>query len=371
MADKKIDNKKITPLFIGIIVIFVLIVGSFFLFFNKKEKPQTIDPIVKSADAKILADGMIRSQNEVNLHFATGGKLVYLPFKEGDQVQNGQIIASLDTYALQKQLTATLNNYRITRDSFDQLQDNIQNNVGKAQITNPYDFVSKAGIGGANRDHTLDDMIKRLADESQAGLDNSVIQVELTNYAFTLSSLTAPFRGVITHLDVTTSNIMVSPATSFIMADPDALVFRANVSENNINFISIGGKASIQLTGMKDKTFDGIVTKIYPDKITLPSGQNVYQVDIESTDLKSVGKFEQDGAVLINSKYDHQVMLVPTWLVLSKQYIWVEENNQPVLRQVTVGNTVGNYVEITGGLPLGDKLIINPSSVVGNKYIIL
>lgn len=364
-------KQNISSLFIGIAVVYLILAGSFFLFFNKKDTFKTAKPTVKTANGKILADGMIRSQNEVNLHFAMGGKLVYLPFKEGDKVWKGQTIASLDTYSIQKQLQLALNNYRSTRNVFDQLQDNIQSNVEQAQLTNPYDFFSKSGAGGTDRQNEINDTIKRIADESQASLDNSVIQVELANYAYTLASIQAPFTGIITRLDVTTPNVMISPATSFVMEDPDALIFRANVSESDINFIQDGGKATVQLTGMKDKTLDGIITKIYPDKVTLPTGENVYQVDIESEDLKSVGNYRQDGTVLISNKYDHQVILVPTWMILSKQYIWVLENGKPVLKTVSVNDSLGDMTEISNGIKTTDLLITNPSSIVGEHYIIL
>lgn len=364
-------KQNFSSLFIGIAVVYLISTGIFFSFFNKKERIETIKPVVKTANGKILADGMIRSENEVNLHFAVGGKLVQLPFKEGDKVWKGQTIASLDTYSIQKQLQSALNNYRAIRNGFDQLKDNIQNNVEKAQLTYPYDYFSKAGIGEPDRQHAIDDTIKRIADESQAGLDNSVIQVELTNYAYTLASIQSPFNGIITHLDVTTPNVMITPATSFMIADPDALVFRANVSESDINFIQEGGKATIQLTGMEDKTFDGIITKIYPDKVTLPTGENVYQVDIESADLKSVGNYRQDGTVLISNKYNSQVILVPTWMILSKQYVWILENGKPVLKTITIGDSLGNMTEITKGLKSTDLLITNPSSIAGGHYIIL
>jgi len=364
------NNWKIS---LFVLIIFIFSSGIYWKFFNKKESIKIISPTIKAADSKILSGGMIRSQNEVNLHFQAGGKLVYLPFKEGDRVRRGQTIASLDTYVLQKQLTAALNAYRVTRDNFDQLQDNKENNYLYAQQANPYpyNYFNLGGIGGNDKTNAVNDMIKRLADQSQATLDNSVIQVELANYALSLSSLVAPFDGVITHLDVTSPSVVVSPLNSFMIADPDAIIFRANVSENDINFIAEGVRAAVRLTGSKDKTIAGAVAKIYPDKLSLPTGENVYQVDIDCPDLKNTAMLKQDGVVLIQSKYDHQIILVPSWLILSRKYIWAMKNNQPKLVGITVGDVVGDYIEVTGGLSANDKLIITPAAVAGQNYSIL
>jgi len=337
----------------------------------KKPQIQTIKPIIKAGDRKILADGMIRSENETVLHFAVGGKLTYLPFKEGDRVKKGQTIASLDTYVLQKQLTATLNNYRATRDSFDQLNDNNKDNYLYALQANPYpyNYWNLGGISSDTKTNAINDMIKRLIDQSQAGLDNSVIQVEIANYALSLSSLQAPFDGVITHLDVTTPYLMVGPTTGFTIVDPDSYVFRANVSESDSNDIVVDSHVTVQLTGVADKKFDGLVSKIYPDKVTLPTGESVYQVDIVSDKMAAIAKYRQDGSALIDNKYQHTVVLIPSWTVLSKQYVWTYDQGKVNLKKVSLGETIGDMVQVSG--ITSETIITNPESVAAPHYTIL
>lgn len=336
----------------------------------KKDNLKTENIPVRSIDSEILAEGTVRSQNEVTLHFQTGGKLVYLPFKEGDFVASGQIIASLDQYMIQKQLEAALNSYRSTRDSFDQLQDNSENNYLNAQQSNPYplNYFNLSGIGGNDKVNAVNDMIKRLIDQSQANLDNSVIQVQLANYAFTLASINSPINGVLLHEDVNTTNQIVSPQTSFIIIDPTTLVFKANITESDINYIQIGSVANIKLNGLQDKVISGTVIKIYPDKISLPTGENVYQVDIQSDQIESLGKYKQGGIALIKNSLDKNLILVPSWLVLSQQYIWVTENNEAKLKKIKIGETFAGNTEVLSGLQRNDKIILNPKNLIGKHY---
>lgn len=337
-----------------------------------QKDPASIQTVaIKPVESQILADGMVRSKSEATLHFQTGGKLVYLPFKEGDSVYQGQTIGSLDSFALQKQLAAALNTYRSTRDVFDQTTTNSQNNYLQAQQTYPYNVFNVAGIGGTTETNAINDIVRRIIDENQANLDNSVIQVQLANYAISLASITAPFDGVIVHEDVSSTNVNITPVTSFVIADPNALVFRANVPEDEINFIQEGATATIQLTSLKDKSVTGTVMRIYPDKFTLPTGEKVYQVDIESNDLLTLAKYQQDGVVSIKNKFSTPIILVPAWLILANHNVWVMENNKPVLKSVNVGDTVGENVEILKGLSPNDRLIIDPTAVVKNKYTIL
>lgn len=321
---------------------------------------------VRFLKSTITTDGSVTAQNQATLNFQTAGKLVYLPFKEGDKVSAGQTIAKLDTYQLQRQLTSTLNTYRISRDTFDQTQSNAQKGVLQGAQTYGLQVTNKGGFEVAD---VMGDIVKRLLDQNQATLDNSVINVELANYAMQLATLTSPLNGIITHEGVTVSGLNITPQTSFTIVDPDSMVFRANVPIENIYYISEGGVVSVALDGIADK-IAGTVVKIYPSKVTLPSGQAVYQVDIVSGDLKKLAKLDQTGTAIIgiNAK---NVALVPAWTVLDGKYIWVVDKGTAALKKVTTGKIHRNEIEITSGLTTEDQIIIDPQYISSQKYQML
>src|SRR5258706_11022666 len=224
-----------------------------------KKSPKTESVAIKSVGSDISADGAIHSENEATLHFQSGGKLVYLPFKVGDSVSRGQTIAQLDTYALQRQLTQALNTYRSTRDTFDQTQQNANDNQLQSQQ------LSAASNATMDKSNAINDIVKRIVDQNQASLDNSVINVELANYALQLSTLSSPFTGAITAEDVSVPNVNVTTLTSFSVADPLNLLMRANISPSDIDFVSVGAQVNISITG-QSKSIVGSVEKIYPQQ---------------------------------------------------------------------------------------------------------
>jgi len=318
---------------------------------------------VKFVNSVITADGVVTAQNRAVLNFQMGGKLIYLPFKEGDAVQIGQTIAQLDTYALQRQLTEALNVYRTARDNFDQTQQNSQDNVLKSQ-QNP--LLTNADIPTSD---AVNAAIQRIVDQNQANLDNSVINVELANYALQLSTLTSPLHGIVTHEDVTVPGINITPATTFVVADPDSMVFRANIPTENIYYVTVGSNVSLAIDGIPNK-ISGTVIKIYPSKVILPTGQAVYQVDIQSDDLKKLAKLDEAGSAMITTNSEN-VALVPAWTVLGGKYIWIDDNGTPKLIQVTAGEIHGTEIEITGGLKAGEKIITDPKYISSLKYQML
>jgi multidrug efflux pump subunit AcrA (membrane-fusion protein) len=365
----KIFRKSILFILLKALVVSAVIIAGLFFAFKVNSSVKTEALEIKSVASIIQADGTITPQNQATLHFQVGGKLTYLPFKEGDKVYSGQTIASLDTYTLQRQLTAALNTYRLTRDNFDQTQQNSQTGVLQGQQKYSLDVTNKVGLGGQYQVDIINDMAKRILDQNQANLDNSVIQVELSNYALQLAALTSPINGVITHMDVTTPLVNVGPTTSFTVADPTSLVFRANVLENDIDFVSVGNMATIKLGS--GKTILGTVEKIYPDKIISSTGQKVYQVDVQSTKTGEFNVMGQSGTVLIKSNLRDNVKLIPTWTVLDHDSVWVLADGKPTLRNIIIGKTHGDMTEVLDGLKASDSIITNPESIVAGKYKII
>ena len=336
---------------------------------NMKPKASLTTSSVRFVSSTITADGTVTAQDQAKLQFQTAGKLVYLPFKEGDKVSAGQVIAQLDTYSLQRALTSALNTYRSTRDTFDQYNDSAANGVAKSQLTYPYNNYANAGVGGDTFNTAITNAIHRIADQNQASLDNSVINVELANYAMQLARLTSPVNGVITHEDVTVPGINITAATSFTVMDPDTMVFRANVPTEDIYYIQEGGTVTIALDGIPQK-ITGTVVKIYPTKTVLADGESVYQVDIASDTLKKTAKLDQAGTAIIETNAQH-VALVPAWTVLSGKYIWVDNGGTPELRTVRTGQIHGNDIEVTAGLSESDRIIIDPMVITAKHYQML
>lgn len=359
-------------LIIASILLVSIVFFAWNVYTNKSTSFQTSTVTAKSISSQISAPGTIHSENEATLHFQTAGKVVALPYKVGDSVYQGATIAQLDTYALQRQLSAALNTYRSTRDNFDQT---VQNSQGQNVLLNEQQkslTTAGSGVGPYGTDagstNYINDLVKRILDQNQATLDNSVINVELTNYALQLSTLSSPINGVITAEDITVPNVNVTTATAFSVADPTAPVFKAHVSESDIDYIHVGAKATITLSG-STKVLQASVSRIEPQKINDTTG-NYYIVDVTSDGLSS-GKLGQSGNVLISNTLSGQHLLIPRWTIVGHNNVWVLKNAKPELVHVSVGKVHGQNIEILSGLTTDDKVLTNPESLAKSKYSVL
>lgn len=365
----KVLNKSNGILLIAILAVFAIVAIGVPPLLKGNAQQQATEVAVQVASSKIQADGSVVSANEAVLHFQTGGKLTYLPFKEGDKVYQGQTIASLDTYALQKQLQIAANAYQTAKNANDQTQENQGAGVLEGQQRTSLDTTNKNGYSNTPESQVITDQVQRIVDNSALAQNTAQLNVDLANYAVQLASLTSPINGVLTHEDVTTSGVNVNPTTTFIVDDPTDLVFRAQILANDIDYIAVGQPATVKMDN--GKTITGTVEKIYPAKMTLADGSSVYQVDIQSPEFANTTKMGETGTILINNIEGHDVMLVPSWTIVSQQYVWVDENGKTILKKVTVGQEHGNMTEIVSGLSQSDKVIENPKSIISNKYQIL
>lgn len=345
MKIKLFKRKNFLTLGKAILVSLIVIIGFLVVFKARAEiKAEVLE--VKSVKSVIQADGVVTPQNQAVLRFQTGGKLIYLPFKEGETVLQGQVIAKLDTSKLEATLRQAEQDFTAAKAASDRYYD------GRTGTSESYDQKVTRTALDATQNKAYDSVVKARQDLADA-------------------VLMSPIDGVITQEDVTVTNINVTSATSFTVVDPTILVFRANVSESDVDFISVGNTVTVKFGNDDRKQISGIVSKIYPDKTTLSTGQKAYQVDVESTELAKSGKMGQSGTVLIQSNSQNNVKLVPTWTILNHDSVWVLANNKPVFRNVTVGKTHGDMTEVLDGLRPNDRVIINPESIAAEKYKIL
>jgi RND family efflux transporter MFP subunit len=367
---KKLFNKQ--TLRYVVVTFFVVIIGIFAVTFlasaASPQKTETVD--VNSISQQILATGGIVAQNQAVLNFQIGGKLTYLPLKEGDTVSVGQTIAQLDAQDLQRKLQLALNTYQSTRDTFDQAQDNSQTQVLQGSQHFVLNTQNTVGVSGQTETDIVNNMVTRILDQNQNNLNMSVLNVQLANSALQYTTLVSPINGIVLHEDVTTAGVNITPVTSFVVADPSSMVFSANVRQQDVDFISVGNQATVQLDALKGKTMQGIVDKIYPQKTILANGDQVYRVDIKINNAGNVLRFGQSGTVLIKSNFDQKVILVPSWTVLSDSNIWVSSNGKTVLKKVNVGDTINGQTEVLSGLEDTDKVITNPESIISKLYSI-
>ena len=171
--------------------------------------------------------------------------------------------------------------------------------------------------------------------------------------------------------------IQETAKTSERLTDTSSLKMVATVEEADILKIEEGMKATVTADAMGDETINGTVTRVVRVKgqSTGSDGQTTsggYSVEISLDNKELLVGMEVKAKVMIKEK--GEVLAIPYDLVKTDDdgntYVLVAEANADgsataVKKNITVGEEVDYYTEVTGGdLAEGDKLIYDYSGTV-------
>ncbi|MDA1317496.1 MAG: efflux RND transporter periplasmic adaptor subunit, partial [bacterium] len=207
--------------------------------------------------------GSIQAEEQVQLHFQTGGRLSWVGVKEGDIVEKYDGIASLDVRQLQKTLQQYLNTYSKERRDFE-------------QTTDDNDELAIA------LSETIRHRAKRVLENSQFDLDNSVLDVELQSIAKEYSFLSTPIKGIVTRIDTSQAGMNVLATNIFEITNPDSLYMAISADQTEVVDLVKGQKGVIVFDAYPDEEVSGIIASIGFTPVSGESG-TVYEVKMMFT----------------------------------------------------------------------------------------
>lgn len=198
---------------------------------------------------------------------------------------------------------------------------------------------------------------------SQVSFDNVEAQylVNKRNYenAKQLTFIEAPFSGTIVDIKVNVGDNVNKDAPLFTIAQLQKMRVRIWITEKEINQIKKGLTAEMIFGG---KTYTGTVV----DKsLALDPAKQAFYAEIEfdnsNRELKSGVTVEIKVLIYKNPK----AIIIPRNIVMSDdggQYVFVDNDGVAEKRYVENGQESGVNYEISSGLQVGDKLVINGGS---------
>jgi HlyD family secretion protein len=186
-----------------------------------------------------------------------------------------------------------------------------------------------------------------------------------------MAYLITPFDGTVTQAEPAVGDQVTTGAVAFRVDDLSHLLVDVQVSEVDINTLSIGQAATL--------TFDAILGKEYKGEIVEvgQAGDNIqgvvnFTVTIELTDTDELVKPGMTAAVNIVVQEVKDVILVPNRsvrLVDAERVVFVLVNGVPTQVKVQLGASSDTMSVLVGGdLKEGDEIILNPPSISGSPF---
>jgi RND family efflux transporter MFP subunit len=321
------------------------------------------------SNASLNASGYVVAQRKASVASKGTGRLVYLGVVEGDKVKKDQVIARLedtDIIAALEQARANLRMYEA--DLYE-----AEMTLNRTKSLHEKNLASQAEYDAA------DARVKRLRasiDVAKAGITAAEVALENTR-------IRAPFDGTVLTKNADVGEIVAPLAASassraavVTIADMSSLQVEADVSESNIERISVNQNCEISLDAYPEKRYAGYVAKVVP---TADRAKATVLVKVAFISYDSRVLPEMSAKVLFLSKppdpsnADGKPLLtVPATAIVDrngKKVAFRVADNRAVSVTVTTGTIIGSSVEIRQGLTAGEKVIekVNDTIIDGVK----
>jgi RND family efflux transporter MFP subunit len=300
---------------------------------------------------EITGSGNLALSSTEDLTFEMAGTVQEVLAEEGDSVEEGQVLARLDTSEL-------------TTLKLDLLQAKI--NLEDAELS----------LERAEEDNNTDPVdidIKEMHVELAKGrLKEAEKALEEAS-----PEVTAPFDGFITKVNVSGGDEVKKGTVAMTLADPNKFEVDILVSEMDISEVEKGGGATLQADAISEVSFPAKVTYIAPTA-TIQSGVVNYKVTVEVESLSEqessstnqtaatsqASQLREGLTVTVSIIVDQRinVLLVPNGAITTQggqSYVQVLSPDGTIKwRAIKTGITDDVNTEVTDGLSEGEKVIV-------------
>jgi HlyD family secretion protein len=277
-------NKTLRNVLIGVGVLLVLaVVGNKMGWIGKSKTTQVA--VTKASQKDIVetvsASGKIQPEIEVKLSPEVSGEIVELTVKEGDLVKKGQLLCKIRPDILISGYERTVASYNAQKASVAgaeqqiiQAQVNLKNieaRFKRNQSLYKDKVISAAEFDTAQAEYQTAKSNLESARQSlvgaKFGLQQSGAGVKEASDNLARTNIYAPVDGIVSKLNVEKGERVVGTAQMtgteiMTIANLSSMEVNVEVNENDINRLSLGDTAVIEVDAFMDKKFKGIVTEI-------------------------------------------------------------------------------------------------------------
>jgi RND family efflux transporter MFP subunit len=303
----------------------------------------------------VVSTGVIRPMvgAEVNVGSRISGTVVNLPVEVGDKVEPGQLLAELDTTALEA--------------AADQVRANVA--LARPRVALAESVLKRrqrlAGQGLASAED-LDTAQRDLAVE-RAQLEASKARLRSAEIILGYTRITAPLRGVVAEVTTREGETVAadfSAPTFVTIVDLDRLEVLAYVDETDIGRVKIGQTATFTVDTYPEMEFKAIVNTIQPRAELQNSVVNyVVRLDFEAVD-GFILRPEMTAHLRLVVAEREDVLTVPRSALIrrdGRQFVWVQGEDGWVETSVRTGWRSESTVEILAGVSQDDVIELKPT----------
>lgn len=365
MAAKKIK-------LLAVVIISVAVTATAVWWFSRT-KP--IEVVVQGVEIGVVQDtvantraGTIEACRRAGISPRLGGQIAIMPVKEGDVVEQDQVLMEFWNEDLAAQAKLAESEVKATEAKAEQtctLADVVKREAQRLKKLRAQDLASEEAIdkaeGTARAQKAACTAARAAVDVSKASLDVALAALDQTR-------LKAPFPGVVAEVNgevgefVTPSPVGIPTPPAVDLMDISCLYVSAPIDEVDAPQIRVGMPAKISLDAFSGQVFTGQVRRVAPYVLDLEKQARTVDVEVEFANPDEcecmLPGYSADIEVILNEHVN--VMRIPTEAILEGNRVLVL-GAEGVLEERTIEAGLRNWAwtEVVKGLGKNDQVVLS------------
>jgi RND family efflux transporter MFP subunit len=321
-----------------------------------------VHPLAEKPDVELVLPGTLQAFAESPIYARTSGYLVRWYKDIGSRVNEGELLATIDTPEVDQEL----NQARATRQ-----QIVAQLELAKISAERWENLRKSDSVSAQEADQQTSGY--RQAQANLAATDANVRRLEQLEG---FKKIYAPFSGVITRRNVDPGALINAGAGAtgrelFDIARVDPLRVYTNIPQAYAPFIKLGEQTSVTLQEFPGERFSAVVERtaeaIDPTTRTL-----LTEVDVPNKSGRLLPGSFGEVHFAIGSNVNKVTVPVNAMLFRSEgpRLAVVGPDNKIQLRAISIGKDYGTTLEILAGISPQDQIVINPSDSLEEGQVV-
>jgi membrane fusion protein, multidrug efflux system len=293
-------------------------------------------------DANLVLPGTTQGIQEAAIYARTNGYVKEWKVDIGETVQQGQLLAEIETPEVDQQLAQTKANYEIAKLTAERWANLVAKNV----------------------------VSKQEYDQNEKAYEAAKANYEQLQKLQGFQKIVAPFAGIITARNIDNGDLVSAgssgqPAPLFRIAQTDVVRIYVDVPQTHSRLITPGQSAVVSVREIPNRTFDAKIVR------------TARAIDPASRTLRTELQIPNAGGELFPGMYaevkftlpqDPHTLIIPGNAVMIRaegpKVLVVDANNMIQSRAVKLGRDLGDKVEVASGLSPGESLVANPTDAL-------
>lgn len=310
--------------------------------------------------------GTIKACQRARLAPPSGGQIAKLPVKKGDRVQAGQVLLELWNDDVRAQLTLAERDVVASRARADEAC--VAAAVSKRESERLTSLVARSlvAIDTAERAKGQADSSEAACRAATQNIQVAQARIQQAKASMERTLLRAPFAGIVAEINgeigefVTPSPVGIPTPPAVDVVDTSCIYVAAPIDEVDAPRIREGMQARVSLDAFRDRIFAARVRRVAPYVLDVEKQARTVEIEAELQDIADttlLPGYSADVEVILQERPD--VLRIPTRALIDGKRVFVYDPDAERLRakEVQTGLRNWEYVEITGGLNEGERVV--------------